>query len=169
MAYQSLWVIQCQILYIYACVCVCVCGINDKLGKFGGERYLFFTEHMRINFSFIYCGLFVFILVVFFFVSSHCVSARRRSEVKFGRNVVRRKKQKRPRWGLKVNKKTHHKSTEFMFFFFFIGGASGEMVIVAGIGHGDTSSNSGLIVFPIALIPLGKVWILLFSLQLWVK
>ena len=33
----------------------------------------------------------------------------------------------------------------------------GVMVIVAGIGHGDTSSNPGLIAFHIALIPLGKV------------
>ena len=38
-----------------------------------------------------------------------------------------------------------------------IGGARGVMVIVAGIGHGDTSSNPGLIAFHIALIPLGKV------------
>ena len=42
------------------------------------------------------------------------------------------------------------------------GGARGVMVIVAGIGHGDTSSNPGLIAFHIALIPL-------FSLQLWVN
>ena len=49
------------------------------------------------------------------------------------------------------------------------GGASGVMVIVAGIGHSDTSSNPGLIAVHIALIPLGKVWIQLFSLQLWVK
>ena len=48
-------------------------------------------------------------------------------------------------------------------------GAHGVMVIVAGIGHGDTSSNPGLIAFHIALIPLGKVWIQLFSLQLWVN
>ena len=48
-------------------------------------------------------------------------------------------------------------------------GARGVMVIVAGIGHGDTSSNPGLIAFHIALIPLGKVWIQLFSLQLWVN
>ena len=33
----------------------------------------------------------------------------------------------------------------------------GVMVIIAGIGHGDTSSNPGLITFHIALIPLGKV------------
>ena len=46
---------------------------------------------------------------------------------------------------------------------------SGVMVIVAGIGHGDTSSNPGLIAFHIALIPLGKVWIQVFSLQLWVN
>ena len=39
----------------------------------------------------------------------------------------------------------------------YIGGARGVMVIVAGIGHGDTSSNPGLIAFHIALIPLGKV------------
>ena len=38
-----------------------------------------------------------------------------------------------------------------------LGGASGVMVIVAKIGHGDTSSNPGLIAFHIALIPLGKV------------
>ena len=31
------------------------------------------------------------------------------------------------------------------------------MVIAAGIGHDDTSSSPGLIVFHIALIPLGKV------------
>ena len=37
------------------------------------------------------------------------------------------------------------------------GGARGVMVIVAGIEHGDTSSNPGLIAFHIALIPLGKV------------
>ena len=49
------------------------------------------------------------------------------------------------------------------------GSARGVMVIVAGTGHGDTSSNPGLIVFHIALIPLGKVWIQLFSLQLWVN
>ena len=36
-------------------------------------------------------------------------------------------------------------------------GASGVMVIVTEIGHGDTSSNPGLIAFHIALIPLGKV------------
>ena len=33
----------------------------------------------------------------------------------------------------------------------------GVMVIVAGIGHGNTSSNPGLIAFHIARIPLGKV------------
>ena len=53
--------------------------------------------------------------------------------------------------------------------FFISGGARGVMVIVAGIGHGDTSSNPGLIAFHIALIPLDKVWIQLFSLQLWVN
>ena len=36
-------------------------------------------------------------------------------------------------------------------------GARGVMVIVAGIGHGDTSSNPGLTAFHIVLIPLGKV------------
>ena len=36
-------------------------------------------------------------------------------------------------------------------------GARGVMVIVAGIGNGDMSSNPGLIAFHIALIPLGKV------------
>ena len=46
---------------------------------------------------------------------------------------------------------------------------NGVMVIIVGIGHGDTSSNPGLIAFHIALIPLGKVWIQLFSLQLWVN
>ena len=49
------------------------------------------------------------------------------------------------------------------------GGACVVMVIVVGNGHGDTSSNPGLITFHIALIPLGKVWIQLFSLQLWVN
>ena len=43
--------------------------------------------------------------------------------------------------------------------------ARGVIVIVVGNEHGDTSSNSGrgLIDFHIALIPLGKVWIQLFS------
>ena len=36
------------------------------------------------------------------------------------------------------------------------GDARGVMVIVTGIGHGDTSSNPGLIAFHIALIPLGR-------------
>ena len=45
----------------------------------------------------------------------------------------------------------------------------GVMVIVAGIGHGGTSSNPRLIAFHIALIPLGKVWIQLIFLQLWVN
>ena len=45
-------------------------------------------------------------------------------------------------------------------------GARGVVVIVTGYGHGDTSSNPGP---HIALIPLGKVWIQLVSLQLWVN
>ena len=49
------------------------------------------------------------------------------------------------------------------------GVAHGVMVIVAGIGHGDKSSNPGLIAFHIALIPLGQVRIQLFSPQLWVN
>ena len=44
------------------------------------------------------------------------------------------------------------------------GGGRDVMVIVVGIGHDDTSSNPGLIALHIALIPLGKVWIQLFSL-----
>ena len=36
-------------------------------------------------------------------------------------------------------------------------GTRGVMVIVAGNGHGDTSSIPGLNAFHIALIPLGKV------------
>ena len=40
---------------------------------------------------------------------------------------------------------------------YLLGGTRGVMVIVAGIGHGDASSNPGLIAFDIALIPLGKV------------
>ena len=47
----------------------------------------------------------------------------------------------------------------------FYGGARGVMVIVVGIGHDDTR----VIAFHIALIPLGKVWIQLFSLQIWVN
>ena len=38
-----------------------------------------------------------------------------------------------------------------------VGGARCVIVFVVGIGHGDTSSNPGLIAFHIALIPLGKV------------
>ena len=36
-------------------------------------------------------------------------------------------------------------------------GARDVMVVVAGIGHVDTSSNPGLTAFHIAVIPLGKV------------
>ena len=45
------------------------------------------------------------------------------------------------------------------------------MVIVVGNGHGDSSSNPGQewLHFHIALIPLGKVWIQLFSPQQWVN
>ena len=54
--------------------------------------------------------------------------------------------------------------------YYLKGGARGVMVIVVGNGHGDTSSNPGRdIAFHIALISLGKVWIQLFSLQLWVN
>ena len=49
-------------------------------------------------------------------------------------------------------------------------GARSVMVIVIWNGHGATSSNPGEdIAFHIALIPLGKLWIQLFSLQLWVN
>ena len=52
-----------------------------------------------------------------------------------------------------------------------VNGDHDVMVIVVGNGHGDTSSNPGRdwLRFHIALILLGKVWIQLFSLQLWVK
>ena len=45
------------------------------------------------------------------------------------------------------------------------GGACGVMVIIVGNRHGNTR----LIAFHIVLIHLGKVWIQLFSLQLWVN
>ena len=45
---------------------------------------------------------------------------------------------------------------------FYDGVARGVMVIFAQNGHGDLSSNP---TFHKALIPLGKVWIQLFSLQ----
>ena len=60
---------------------------------------------------FIYCGLFVLILVVFVLFLLHYVSAKfqnwRRPEVKFGRNVVKEEttKKKLPRWGQKVRNK----------------------------------------------------------------
>ena len=44
-----------------------------------------------------------------------------------------------------------------IIFYIFHGGARGVMVIVVGNGHGDSSSNPGLIAFHIALIPLGNV------------
>ena len=51
------------------------------------------------------------------------------------------------------------------------GGALGLIVIVVGNGHCDSSSNLGRVSlnFHIALIHLGKVWIQLFSLKLWVN
>ena len=70
-------------------------------------------------------------------------------------------------------KEIHASSATWWWFLCYIndyGGARGVIVIVIGNGHGDTSSNPGRdIVFHIALIPLGKVWIQLFSLQLWVN
>ena len=48
-----------------------------------------------------------------------------------------------------------------------VGGACGVMVIVVRNGHGETSSNPGRDWLHIALKPMGKVWIQLFSLQLW--
>ena len=61
--------------------------------------------------------------------------------------------------------------TLYFNLYFFFGGARGVMAIVVGNGHGDTSSNPGRdsLHFHIALIPLGKVWIQLFSLQLWIN
>ena len=57
------------------------------------------------------------------------------------------------------------------WLYFLQRGARGVMVIVVGNWHGDTSSNPGRdwLHFHIALIPLGKVWIQSFSLQLWVN
>ena len=51
------------------------------------------------------------------------------------------------------------------------GGARSVMVIVIGNGYGDMSSNpwTRLMAFHKALIPVGKVWIQLFTLQLWVN
>ena len=50
------------------------------------------------------------------------------------------------------------------------GGARCVMVIVVGNGHDDKfKSWTRLIAFHIALIPLGKVRVQLFSLQLWVN
>ena len=50
------------------------------------------------------------------------------------------------------------------------GGARSVMVIVVRNGHSDSfKSRTRLIAFHIALIPLGKVGIQLFSLQLWVN
>ena len=51
-----------------------------------------------------------------------------------------------------------------------IGGARGVIVIVVGYGHSNEfKSWTRLIAFHLALILLGKVWIRLFSLQLWVN
>ena len=52
---------------------------------------------------------------------------------------------------------THKYTYKCIHKYTHIGSASGVMVIVTGIGHGDTSSNPGLIAFHITLIPLGKV------------
>ena len=49
------------------------------------------------------------------------------------------------------------------------GGVRGVMVTDVGNEHGDASPNPILFVFRVALILLGKVWIQLFSLQLWVN
>ena len=51
--------------------------------------------------------------------------------------------------------------------FLHIGVDCGIMIIISGIGRGDLNSNLELVAFPVALIPLGKLWIQLFSLQLW--
>ena len=56
-----------------------------------------------------------------------------------------------------------------LLFYRACGGARGVMVIGVGNGHGDTSSNPERNWLHFTLIPLGKVWIQLFSLQLWVN
>ena len=53
-------------------------------------------------------------------------------------------------------------------FIYIIEGAHGVMVIVAGNGYGDTSSNPGRDWLHF-IYHLGKVWIQLFSLQLWIN
>ena len=57
--------------------------------------------------------------------------------------------------------------TDVKMSLLLLGGARGASVIVVGNGHGDTSSNPGgdWLHFHVALIPLGKVWIQLFSLM----
>ena len=51
-----------------------------------------------------------------------------------------------------------------------VGGACATMVIIGGNGHSNPSLNSlRLFAFHIELIPLGKIWIQLLSLQLWEK
>ena len=67
------------------------------------------------------------------------------------------------KWNRKLWNSNNTKAQLDIFINKKFGGARGVKVIVVGIGH-DTSSNPGLIAFNIALIPLGKVWIQLFSL-----
>ena len=58
----------------------------------------------------------------------------------------------------------------YMHTYIYYGGARGVMVIVVGNGNGDTSSNPRRDWWHFtALISLGKVWIQLFSSQLWVS
>ena len=79
-------------------------------------------------------------------------------------DYMRQEKEKEDTQTLKIAWIHQYKDSSF-------GGARDVMVIVVGNGHSDSSSNPGrgLIAFPIALIPLGKVRIQLFSLQLWVN
>ena len=71
-------------------------------------------------------------------------------------------------WSTEVAKSIWWQVLFFLLINARYGGARGVMVIVVGNGHGHKSWTK-LIAFHIVLIPLGKVWIQLFSLQLWVN
>ena len=108
------------------------------------------TPHTRIKKILSIKGILVSFLLTLILLqlpaASIAASRRHRSEWDMKKNGVRYETQ---------NHLIPHKL--FQYKVITRGGARGVMVIVVGIGHGDTSSNPGLIAFHIALIPLGKL------------
>ena len=136
---------------------------NITLSRIKCMRYIFIKKCVR---SFVIEVFIVFDYVLHVFVlrlyNTNLLENLRKvcdeQRVRFHHDLKFMEERYQGRWGCKYDD-------------WLLGGARGVIVIAVGNEHGDTSSNPGRdwLHFHIALIPLGKVWIQLFSLQLWVN